>query len=325
MGAPVDLTYDYEHIRASTSSIGAIVSGKHSFAAKLAAAKNLMIIVGSGISDLPDSKYVFSAVFKIIGQHKDKFFQKNWGGYNVLQRARIIFFLRTVPPYHRSWSSMLTFFFLFVFCRRGNFRLQAELQAAVRHWLCTSGNTRWKDHVYEISPSDIPKDASVDNQNHHGDVEAQYADMILPGATYTEKSATYVNTGGSPSNDTGRSSTSRRSSRGQEDSSCLAGATLPYDDVHAVHDRLREIARSFASYSVVEPSSIGVASLGLSTLMSSANSAKTLLIPVIADYYYKIDSMTRASSTMAKCSVAFSRGTHRPDESEFRFEASAAA
>lgn len=31
---------------------------------------------------------------------------------------------------------------------------------------------------------------------HHGDVGAPMADVILPGAAYTEKSATYVNTEG---------------------------------------------------------------------------------------------------------------------------------
>ena len=31
---------------------------------------------------------------------------------------------------------------------------------------------------------------------HHGDVGAPIADVILPGAAYTEKSATYVNTEG---------------------------------------------------------------------------------------------------------------------------------
>lgn len=34
------------------------------------------------------------------------------------------------------------------------------------------------------------------SQGHHGDVGAPIADVILPGAAYTEKSATYVNTEG---------------------------------------------------------------------------------------------------------------------------------
>lgn len=44
----------------------------------------------------------------------------------------------------------------------------------------------------EISSSDIPKDAFV------GDVGAQFVDVIFPGATHIEKSATYVYTEGRP-------------------------------------------------------------------------------------------------------------------------------
>ena len=47
-----------------------------------------------------------------------------------------------------------------------------------------------------IKTSDIPKDAFVIYQGSHGDEGAYFADSILPGAAYTEKSATYVNTEG---------------------------------------------------------------------------------------------------------------------------------
>ncbi|KAF9990394.1 hypothetical protein BGZ75_002175 [Mortierella antarctica] len=295
IGAPVDLTYDYDHIGSDTSSLEAIVSSKHAFSAQLAAAKNPMIIVGSGVNDLPDSEYVFSAVSKIVNQHKDKFFQENWNGYNVLQRAAsraAAYDIGFVPQ--TKESGKVSFVYL----------LEAD----------------------EISVSDIPKDAFVVYQGHHGDVGAQYADVILPGATYTEKSATYVNT-------EGRTQMTRAAvpppGASREDwkiiraLSEVAGATLPYDDVHAVRDRLRDIAPHFAHYNVVEPSSVAVASLGLSTLnKSGVKSARTHLTPVISDYYMT-DSITRASSTMAKCSNAFSKGTHRSDESEFKIEAQA--
>ncbi|KAG0083899.1 hypothetical protein BGZ92_010369, partial [Podila epicladia] len=288
VGTPVDLTYDYEHIGADTSSLEALVSGKHSFATQLAEAKNPMIIVGSGVNDLPDSEYVFSAVSNIVGQHKDKFFQESWNGYNAASRAAA-YDIGFVPQAKQD----------------GKFKFVYLLEAD------------------EISPSDIPKDAYVVYQGHHGDTGAQYADVIFPGATYTEKSATYVNTEGRPQMTRAAvppPGAAREDWKIIRALSEVVGATLPYDDVHAVRDRLRDIAPSFASYNVVEPSSIGVASLGISTLnRSSAKSAKTLLTPVILDYYMT-DSITRASSTMAKCSVAFSKGTHRPEESEFKIE-----
>jgi NADH dehydrogenase (ubiquinone) Fe-S protein 1 len=40
------------------------------------------------------------------------------------------------------------------------------------------------------------KESFVIYQGHHGDKGAEMADVILPGAAYTEKNATYVNTEG---------------------------------------------------------------------------------------------------------------------------------
>ena len=44
----------------------------------------------------------------------------------------------------------------------------------------------------------LPKDCFVVYQGHHGDQGALLADVVLPGAAYTEKEATYVNTEGRP-------------------------------------------------------------------------------------------------------------------------------
>jgi len=45
---------------------------------------------------------------------------------------------------------------------------------------------------------EIPEDAFVIYQGHTGDEGAYYADLILPGASYLEKSALFVNTDGRP-------------------------------------------------------------------------------------------------------------------------------
>ena len=47
-----------------------------------------------------------------------------------------------------------------------------------------------------ISRSDLSPDALIIYQGHHGDKGAQLADIVLPGAAYTEKNATYLNTEG---------------------------------------------------------------------------------------------------------------------------------
>jgi len=45
---------------------------------------------------------------------------------------------------------------------------------------------------------EIPENAFVIYQGHTGDEGAYYADLILPGASYLEKSALFVNTDGRP-------------------------------------------------------------------------------------------------------------------------------
>ena len=48
----------------------------------------------------------------------------------------------------------------------------------------------------DYNPADIPSDAYVIYHGTHGDRGAERANLILPGATYVEKSGTYVSTDG---------------------------------------------------------------------------------------------------------------------------------
>merc|ERR1719387_2209589 len=63
-----------------------------------------------------------------------------------------------------------------------------------------SGKASTPEFVYLMGADecvdDIPADAFVVYQGHHGDAGAHRADVILPGAAYTEKHGTYVNTEG---------------------------------------------------------------------------------------------------------------------------------
>lgn len=47
-----------------------------------------------------------------------------------------------------------------------------------------------------VTPEAIPQNAFVVYQGHHGDAGAELADVCLPGAAYTEKGSTWVNTEG---------------------------------------------------------------------------------------------------------------------------------
>lgn len=90
---------------------------------------------------------------------------------------------------------------------------------------------------------------------HHGDHGASFADAILPGAAYTEKQATYVNTEGR-AQQTLPAVTAPGQAR--EDwkiiraLSEVVGAKLPYDTLEEVRYRLEEVAPHLTRYGSAE-------------------------------------------------------------------------
>jgi NADH dehydrogenase (ubiquinone) Fe-S protein 1 len=155
----------------------------------------------------------------------------------------------------------------------------------------------------DFNPADIPADAFVVYQGHHGDQGAYYADVVLPGAAYTEKSATYVNT-------EGRTQVTRVAvpppSGAREDWKIIralaevGGVDLPYDNIFEVRQRLAEVAPSLASYDAVESNSF--VELGLRQLASIKNPYSSKPLGLTVSDFYLTDPISRSSSTMAKCS-----------------------
>ena len=124
--------------------------------------------------------------------------------------------------------------------------------------------------------------------------------MILPGAAYTEKPGTYVNT-------EGRVQRSARAvqppGEARDDWRILrafsqhVGHTLPYDDLTAVRARLAEVNPAFARvdelarYACTDNSG----PIGDPTALSADP-----FVPLIENYY-RTDPISRASITMAAC------------------------
>lgn len=152
---------------------------------------------------------------------------------------------------------------------------------------------------------DLPQDCFVVYQGHHGDQGAHIADVILPGAAYTEKTATYVNT-------EGRAQQTRRAVTppvyARDDwkiiraLSEIAGNSLPYDNLEEIRRRLSEVSPNLTRYGDVEEANFFNLALGLMQ-SSKAQSLKQPLQPSILELkdFYMTDSISRASQTMAKC------------------------
>ena len=147
----------------------------------------------------------------------------------------------------------------------------------------------------------IGADTFVVYQGHHGDRGAARADVILPGAAYTEKSGTWVNTEG-------------RVQRGflscqppgeaREDWSILRafsaviGKPLPYDSLDGLRARLEMVSPVFR-WSFSRTSNGDLAGpAGAGALGSEA------FAPAIGDYYLT-NPIARASAVMAECSKLF--------------------
>ena len=225
VGEPWDSTFEFEHLGTDAAALKKALTG--SFGKKLQSAKRPMIIVGSGVTDHPDAKAMYETIGTFVDKNASNFLTEDWNGYNVLQRAA---------------------------SRAGAYEVGFTTPSP--EVANTKAKFIWLLGADEISPSDIPKGAFVVYQGHHGDRGAQLADVILPGAAYTEKSGTYVNTEGRVQ--MGRAATSLPGAA-RIDWKIIRAVSeflkvpLPYDDVAALRDRMVEISPTLASYDIVEP------------------------------------------------------------------------
>ena len=162
------------------------------------------------------------------------------------------------------------------------------------------------DFVYLLGADEIDTarlgSAFVVYQGHHGDRGAARADVVLPGAAYTEKDAIYVNT-------EGRVQLARRAvfppGDAREDWAILRalsgalGKPLGYDTLAMLRGKLMPAYPSFAAIDETPPAAWGP--FGNAGAVDDA----TLVYP-IADFY-RTDSISRSSPTMAECADARAR------------------
>ena len=145
--------------------------------------------------------------------------------------------------------------------------------------------------------------AFVIYQGHHGDAGAHIADVILPGAAYTEKDATYVNMEGRPQEG---ALTVFPPGEAREDwkivraLSGAMGAPLPMNDLSQVRARMHDLAPHLAA--IDEISEATWTAFGTKGDLSDAPFVATV------DNFYMTCPISRASPTMAKCTEAFVDG-----------------
>ena len=281
IGEAVDLSYAYEHLGGGAETLEQIADGSHAFAKVLKNAKNPMLIIGQGALMRPDGAAILSLA-RTLAENVDMV-RDDWNGFNVLHTAAArvggLDLGFTPGPKGRD--------------------VAAILDAAA------AGDM---DVVYllgadEIDVSKLDK-AFVIYQGHHGDNGAHGADVILPGAAYTEKAATYVNTEGRvqhtnmavfPPGDAREDWTIIRAL------SALTGHQLPYDNLAQVRQRMADLNPVFDG-----GDGLGAAwgDFGVQATPQAGGFASSVA------NFYMTDPISRASETMAACTQALLTDTH---------------
>ncbi|GFR43009.1 hypothetical protein Agub_g4009 [Astrephomene gubernaculifera] len=279
VGAPVDLTYKYEHVGSDPAALAALAAGQHPFLESLKKAVRPAVVVGPGVLRRGDREAVMKAVHDLCA--KAGVVKEGWNGFNVIHdtASRVAALDMGFAPSVAARAS--------------------KAPAKVVYLL---GADDWEE-------AEVPADAFVIYQGHHGDRGASRANVILPGAAYTEKSGLYVNF-------EGRVQQTRTAvpvlGNAREDwrivraLSEVVGKRLPYDDHAAVRARLAEVAPHFANINSVEtPVWLnGEYVKGVEQLAKEAPVQASVPLASTIENFYMTDAISRASRTMAKCVLA---------------------
>ena len=268
IGERSDLTYDYEYLGAGTETLKEL-AGK---AEKLG--DRPMVIVGQGALTRHDGEAVLALAAKVAQAMGAV--TGGWNGFSVLHTAasRVAGLDLGLVP--------------------GEGGLDARAMAA-------SGAL---DVVFLLGADEIGIEpgAFVVYQGSHGDRGAHRADVILPGAAYTEKPGLYVNT-------EGRVQQSDRAvfppGEAREDWAILRalsdqlGARLPFDSYRALKASLQQTVPHMARVEQIVPATGDV----LSALAGLGGDVDRAAFASPVQDFYLTNPIARCSAVMAECSV----------------------
>ncbi len=275
IGPMASPTYGVVSLGMSPSVLQALVDGQGDFAARLKAAKNPMIVLGMGALACADGAAILALARQLA--ESCNAVREDWNGFNVLHTAagRVGGLDAGFVPGEGGLD------------RDG---ILAQAQAGGIEVVYLLG-------ADEIDMTRLGK-AFVVYQGHHGDAGAHRADVILPGAAYTEKDAIYVNT-------EGRVQLARRAvqppGEAREDWAIVRALSevlnrkLPFDTLAQLRSKLVAANPVFAGIDRVRPAAWGA--FGAAGAVADRPFVQTI------DNFYMTDPISRSSPTMARCTA----------------------
>jgi NADH-quinone oxidoreductase subunit G len=274
VGEQADLTYAYDYLGAGPQSLSGLAKQKNDFVSALKAAKAPAIIVGAGALSRADGAAVLKAAAGLA--------KSSGATWNVLHTAA-----------SRVGGLDLGF-------------VPAAGGKTARELVAPDG----ADVLFLLGADEIELTASKAFTVYlgtHGDAGAHRADVILPGAAYTEKNGLYVNT-------EGRVQLGVRAvfpkGEGREDWAILRalserlGVTLPYDSLDQLRAKLFADHPTFGRVDYVAGPD-GAKGLDLGKLGGAGDLADAPFASGVKSFYLT-NPIARASVTMAECASVVS-------------------
>jgi NADH-quinone oxidoreductase subunit G len=273
IGEKADLTYGYDYLGGGTDSLVELASGKGAFADVLKNAKHPIVLLGAGATSRHDGAAVLALAAKLavdFGVVKD-----GWNGFAVLQdtasRVGALDIGFAPGAGGLTAAQMATFGTLDVL------------------FLLGADETTVGDGTFVVYIGT------------HGDSGAHRADVILPGATYTEKSATYVNT-------EGRVQVAGRAAfppgEAREDWAIIRalsdalGKKLPYDSLGSLRQAIYKAVPHLMRLDQIEAGKAA----DITTLAAKGGHVEKTAFKNVIEDFYLTNPIARASAVMAECS-----------------------
>lgn len=274
IGEAGELRYNYEYLGSGAETLSDLANGSHSFVDKLKSAKNPLIIIGQGALSRADGAAVLAAAAKLatsVGAVTEE-----WNGFSVLHTAA------------------------------------ARVGGLDIGFVPGEGGVAAADMVASMDVLFLLGADELDLSNKgakftvyigsHGDQGAMNADVILPGAAYTEKSGIWVNT-------EGRVQVGNRAGfapgEAREDWAILRalsdvlGKKLPFDSLSALRGQLYVAHPHLAETDeIVAGKASDIEALAAKT----GSLGKAAFASPVKDFYLT-NPIARASAVMAECSA----------------------
>ncbi|WP_206928725.1 NADH-quinone oxidoreductase subunit NuoG [Roseococcus thiosulfatophilus] len=265
VGPVADLTYPTQAV--AMGEAGAFLDG----------AKNPMVILGRGALAREDGAAVLAAAWDLAKQAGG--LREDWHGFNLLHQ----------------FGGQVAALDLGFLPGEGGLDMAGMLAGGV--------DALWLLGADGFDASRIAPGTFVIYQGHHGEAAAARADVILPGATYTEKDGTYVNTEGRVQR--GRMAVTPPG-EAREDwkiiraASQMLGVTLPYDSLEALR---AEMAAAHPVFARLDQGPLPGCTDDAGPVATGALGMAPFQLPI--QNYWQVDPITRASPTMAECAATY--------------------